>query len=132
MNHVYQIYFEQSIFVLLLFLSRRTFDTGWSGSMEMDKVPQRQSGLHRQHTPHRERLFLSVWRVYRQSCPNLIRNKRWTLLFEDRWAIRPSSRFIMYCKRVKSTDESHDKWRWKYKSSNDNQWVAWNKKRKVD
>ena len=49
-----------------------------------------------------------------------IRNKHWTLLFEDRWALRPSSRlFIMHCKRVKSTDES---WRQKdNKSSRDNQ-----------
>ena len=39
--------------------------------------------------------------------PNLIRNKHWTL-FEDRWALRPSSRlFFMCCKRVKSTDVSH-------------------------
>ena len=56
--------------VLLLFLSRRTFDTGWSDSMEMDEVPQRRSGLHRQHGPHHERLFLSARRVDRRSCPH--------------------------------------------------------------
>ncbi len=32
-------------------------------------TPQRQSGLHRQHSPHHERLFLSARRVDRRSCP---------------------------------------------------------------
>ena len=42
--------------------------------MEMDETPQRQSGLHRQHGPHHERLFLSARRVDRQSCPHQTQN----------------------------------------------------------
>ena len=135
MNRVYQIYFEQSIFVLLLFLSRRTFDTGWSDSMEMDETPQRRSGLHRKHSPHHERLFLFVRRVDRRSCPHQtseINVEHYYLKTDGPSGLLQD--FIVWCKCVKSTDESRRQRRWKYKSSKDNQKrlpkISWYKKEK--
>ncbi len=97
--------FVQTMFLIL---SRRTFDTGWSGSMEMDEIPQRQSGLHRQHSPHQERLFLSVRRVDRRSCPKP--HQKQTLNIIWRQMGHPAFFKIIYCMLkncVKSTDESH-------------------------
>ena len=101
--------FEQLIFVLLLFLSRRTFDTGWSGSMEMDETPQRQSGFTpTAQSPSREAVLTCSTCRQTKLPQNLIRNKHWTLFEMGHW---PASRiFIVYCKCLQSTDES---WRQK-------------------
>ncbi len=83
------------------------FDTGWSDLMEMDETPQRQSGLHRKHGPHHERLFLFVWRVNRQSCPHQtseINVKHYYLKTDGPSGLLQD--FIVWCKRVKLTDES--------------------------
>ena len=108
MNHVYQIYLNNwYLYYYYSFLGEH-FDTGWSGSMEMDETPQRQSGLHRQHSPHHERLFLSVRRVDRQSCPkpHQTQNIKHYLKTDGPTACFKNI-YIMCCKRVKSTDVSH-------------------------
>ncbi len=92
--------------VLLFFLSRRTFDTGWSGSMETDKIPQRQSGLHRQHGPHQKRLFLSVRCVDRRRCPKPHQKQILNIILDGPPACFKNI-YIVCCKRVKSTDVSH-------------------------
>ena len=103
MNHVYQIYLSNwYLYYYYSFLGEH-FDTGWSGSMETEEVYTNSTVPITSGCPY------SVRRVVRRSCPQPSQKQNiWTLLFEDRWAIRPSSRlFIVGCKRVKSTDVSH-------------------------
>jgi hypothetical protein len=91
--------------------------------MEMDEIPQRQSGLHRQQGPHHERLFLSVRRVDRRSCPkpHQKQNIEHYYLKTDgpSGLLQDYLLFIMCCKRVKSTDMSQQQTTNRIKRLND-------------
>ncbi len=69
--------------------------------MEVDEVPQQQSGLHRQYSPHQKRGYSYLFDMSTDDiAPNLIKqilNITWRQMGH-----RPASRIIMY----KSADES--------------------------
>ena len=122
MNHVYQIYLSNRyLYYYYSFLGEHLILADlirWRWT----KLHSDSPGSHRKHSPHHERLFLSARRVDRPSCPHQTSeiNVEYYYLKTD----GPSGLlqdFIVWCKRVKSTDESWRQRRWKYKSSKDNQ-----------
>ncbi len=103
MNHVYQIYLSNwYLYYYYIFLGEHLILADLVDGDEQRS--QRQSGLHRQHGPHQERLFGSVRRVGRWRCPKTSSENIKHYLKTDRPLAFFKNIIIICFKRVKADE----------------------------